>query len=170
MPADAGFAATLYAVAKALLLPPGALILLALAGALAARRFPRAGTPLCIGALALLYLVGTPLGASLLTLLLAPTEPVAPERVRAMQALVIPGGGLRAHAAEYGGETLAPLTLERVRYGATLARESGLPVLVAGGRPPGYRASEAALMREALEREFGVPVQWQEERSRNTRE
>jgi hypothetical protein len=34
---------------------------------------------------------------------------------------------------EYGGDTLGRLTLERVRYGARVAKKTGLPVLVAGG-------------------------------------
>ena len=48
-------------------------------------------------------------------------------------AIVILGGGVRRHAAEYGGDTLGQLTLERVRYGARVARLTGLPVLVSGG-------------------------------------
>ena len=61
------------------------------------------------------------------------------------------------------------LTLERVRYGARVARLTGLPVLVSGGSPWGGE-SEAKLMREALEREFAISVRWAEDRSRNTHE
>ena len=61
------------------------------------------------------------------------------------------------------------LTLERVRYGARVARLTGLPVLVTGGIVFGGEP-EATLMRAALEREFGVPVRWVEARSRNTHE
>ena len=50
------------------------------------------------------------------------------------KAVVILGGGVRRNAPEYGGDTLATLTLERVRYGARVARLTGLPVLVSGGR------------------------------------
>jgi uncharacterized SAM-binding protein YcdF (DUF218 family) len=82
---------------------------------------------------------------------------------------VIVGGGVRRHAAEYGGDTLGHLTLERVRYGARVARASGLPVLVTGGSVFGGEP-EAKLMQAALEREFDVPVRWAETRSRNTHE
>ena len=61
------------------------------------------------------------------------------------------------------------MTLERVRYGARVARTTGLPVLVSGGalgRGPG----EALLMRNALVQEFGVSVRWMETRSRDTHE
>lgn len=61
------------------------------------------------------------------------------------------------------------MTLERVRYGARVARLTGLPVLVTGGSPSGGE-SEAKLMQESLEREFGVEVRWAEDRSRNTHE
>jgi uncharacterized SAM-binding protein YcdF (DUF218 family) len=59
--------------------------------------------------------------------------------------------------------------LERVRYGARLARLTGLPVLVTGGSVYGGE-TEAKLMREVLELELGVPVQWAESRSRTTHE
>lgn len=161
---------TLYAAAKALLLPPGGLIVLGLCGLLVAQRWRRTGASMVLAALILLYALGTPFVASLLMLALGPSQPVDAQRLRTAQAIVIPGGGLRAHAAEYGGATLAPLTLERVRYGARLAREHGLPVLVTGGRAAALRASEAELMRDVLQLEFGVAVRWVEARSRNTRE
>ena len=83
---------------------------------------------------------------------------------------MIPGGGVRRNALEYGGDTLGRLTLERVRYGARLAKATGLPVLVTGGSVMGNTVPEAVLMKEALESEYGVKVRWVEDRSRNTRE
>jgi uncharacterized SAM-binding protein YcdF (DUF218 family) len=97
------------------------------------------------------------------------SPPLDVERAKTAKALVILGSGIRREAAEYGGDTLGSRTLERVRYGAKVARLTGLPVLVAGGSVYGG-ATEASLMRDALEREFGVPVQWQEARSRTTYE
>ena len=89
-------------------------------------------------------------------------------QARSAQAIVILGGGVRRNALEYGGDTVGRLTLDRVRYGALVARATGLPVLVTGGLRS--TRSEADVMRETLEREFGVPVRWTEDRSRNTRE
>jgi uncharacterized SAM-binding protein YcdF (DUF218 family) len=60
-------------------------------------------------------------------------------------------------------------TLDRMRYGARLARDSGLPLLVSGGAPSGGRP-EGELMREALERDFVIKVRWVEAASRNTAE
>ena len=56
----------------------------------------------------------------------------------------------------------------RRRYGARLAHETGLPVLVSGGLPRADLPAHAELMRDALERDFGVPVRWLESRSRDT--
>jgi len=57
-----------------------------------------------------------------------------------------------------------------VRYGAYLHRRTGKPLLVTGGHPKNTKLSEAEAMRRTLEQEFGVPVQWTEERSLNTRD
>jgi uncharacterized SAM-binding protein YcdF (DUF218 family) len=43
-------------------------------------------------------------------------------------------------------------------------------VLVSGGRSAPADPTEAAVMKAALEGEFGVPVRWLEDRSRNTHE
>src|SRR4030095_2499347 len=91
------------------------------------------------------------------------------DRARSAQAIVILGGGTRRDAPEYGGDTLGELTLERVRYGARVARLTGLPVLVTGGSVLGGE-TEAKLMRQSLEAEFSVGVRWAEDRSRNTHE
>jgi uncharacterized SAM-binding protein YcdF (DUF218 family) len=154
----------------ALVLPPTGPLLLAFAGALTVRRRPRlGGLLLWTGLLALLALSLGPV--SYLLLRLANDAPaVRIEDARTAQAVVILGGGLRRDAPEYGGDTLGRWTLERVRYGAKLARETGLPVLVAGGSVWGDSATEASVMRAALEKEFNVPVRWTEERSRNTHE
>jgi uncharacterized SAM-binding protein YcdF (DUF218 family) len=85
------------------------------------------------------------------------------------QAIVILGGGIRRDAAEYGGDTLGRLTLDRVRYGALVARKTKLPVLVTGGVVQGG-TPEAELMKQSLEEEFHVKVRWAEVKSRNTHE
>ena len=86
-------------------------------------------------------------------------------------AIVVLAGGRNANAPEYGGETVASASLVRLRYGARLQRETGLPLLVSGGRVYAVEpASEAALIKDVLENELKVPVRWLEERSRNTAE
>ncbi|TMH18102.1 MAG: YdcF family protein [Betaproteobacteria bacterium] len=140
------------AVFKALLLPPTGLILVALLGLSLYRRFPRTGRAMAWGSVLLLFVLSMPAvsGALLRGLETAPAFDIA--HAADARAIVIIGGGKRRHAAEYGGDTLGTLTLERVRYG------------VDGGE------TEAKLMQEALEREFGQQVQWLEARSRTTHE
>ena len=153
----------------ALVLPPTGPLLLAIAGAVALRRWPRLGRGLLWTGLGVLLALSLGPISGLLLWLANDSPAVRIEDARTAQAVVILGGGVR-RAPEYGGDTLGRLSLERVRYGAKLARETGLPVLVAGGTVLGDTATEASLMRAALEREFNVPVRWVEEKSRNTHE
>ena len=152
-----------------LVLPPVGPLLLAIAGAALLGRRPRAARMLLWGGLGLLAAFSTWLVADALLRLVDDAPPVTLEQARSAQAIVILGGGVRRNALEYGGETVGRLSLDRVRYGAFVARATGLPVLVSGGTVRSVR-SEADVMREALEREFGVPVRWLEDRSRNTHE
>jgi uncharacterized SAM-binding protein YcdF (DUF218 family) len=164
---DAAFA--LKALVKALVLPPAGPMLVALAGLLLSRRAPRTGRTLAWTGAVSLVLLCLPLVAGLLA---RPFDapPVDLAEAKRAQAIVILGGGTRRRAPEYGGDTMARLTAERVRYGARVARQTGLPVLVTGGSLPDVQTSEAAIMREVLESEYGVAVRWAEDRSRNTLE
>jgi uncharacterized SAM-binding protein YcdF (DUF218 family) len=84
-------------------------------------------------------------------------------------AIVILGGGINPESLEYGGPAPGSHTLERLRYGAWLARKLGKPILVTGGHPAGGEA-EGRVMRDTLERDFGLKVRWVEDQSNNTRE
>ena len=159
----------LKALFKALVLPPTGPLLLAVVGLWMIGRIPRAGRFVAWSGVLLLLALSTPTIAFLLLTLVGTSPALDVERARSAQAIVILGGGIRRHAAEYGGDTLGHLTLERVRYGAQVARVTGLPILVTGGSVFGGEA-EANLMRATLEREFGVPVRWVEAHSRNTHE
>lgn len=87
------------------------------------------------------------------------------------EAIVILGHGRYPEAKEYDDtDTLNTGGLARVRYGAKLHRETGLPILTAGGTPYREQVSEAAIMKMVLEQEFNIPVKWLEEKSSNTYE
>jgi uncharacterized SAM-binding protein YcdF (DUF218 family) len=151
----------------ALVLPPTGPLLLALLGLALLGRRPRLGRALAwLGVVGLLILSLPVVSHSLVRSLEPPALDL--QRTGDAQAIVILGGGVRRNAAEFGGDTLARLTLERVRYGALVARTTGLPVLVSGGSVYGGTA-EATLMKRALEQEFNVEVRWSEDRSRDTR-
>ncbi|TXG97946.1 MAG: YdcF family protein [Rhodocyclaceae bacterium] len=149
-----------------LLLPPAnGLALLGVAGLFRRRRW---AFGLAVLATVLLVLQSLPLVAdSLLRSLESRAGPVLEDPAGA-QAVVVLGSGLLLEAAEYGGDTASERTLVRTRYGATVARRFGLPVLVSGGRPVNATRSEAEVMAGILTKEFGVPVRWQENRSQDT--
>ena len=113
--------------------------------------------------------IGAPV-AALLIRFVDDSQPLDIARAASAQAVVILGGGIRHDAPEYGGDTLGRLTLERVRYGARVARQTRLPVMIVGGPGASAHETEAALMKAALENEYGVPVRWAEDRSQNTHE
>ena len=152
-----------------LILPPTGPLLLSIAGlTLVQINFrPRLGRALAwTGVLTLMLLAWPPVSA-LLTRAVAVGEALDMAKAEQAQAIVVLGGGLRRNALEYGGDTVGTLTLERVRYGAYIARRTRLPVLVTGGTV--FRGSpEAEVMRKVLENEFDVPVRWAEAGSRDT--
>lgn len=151
------------------LLPPLNLILLSALGAwlLRSRRRQRLGQALIWLSAAGLWLLSTPYLAARLLDTLKP--PAGPLQADAADAIVILGGGTSRGNLEFGGDTVSRLSLERLRYGAWLARATAKPVLVTGGAPAGG-VPEGQLMRAVLEREFGIPVRWVEERAANTLE
>ena len=152
-----------------LILPPLGPLLLVAAGLLLATRRPKLGRTLAALGLVAALALCTPVTVRLLLDGLETAPPLDPGRLAEADAIVILAGGTRGYAPEFGGETVNALSLERIRYGARLARHSGLPVMVSGGAPKGGRP-EGELMKVSLEEDFSVPVRWVESRSRDTRE
>jgi uncharacterized SAM-binding protein YcdF (DUF218 family) len=154
---------------SALILPPASFVLLGVAGLLLMRRLPRVGLTLTWLSLIGILTLSLPITSAHLMALAADTAPVDLGAARQAQAIVILGGG-RRFAPEYGGETVSEMTLERVRYGATLARELGLPILVTGGTVYGRGTPEGVLMARTLRTSFDMPARWVESQSRDTTE
>lgn len=150
------------------LLPPGLFLLLIATGLMMLRKKPRLGRWLIAGGLICLTLLSLPLVANRLQ---QRVEPAALQSIPADAAAIICLGGGKRYAAldQGGGETINNATLTRLRYTAQLARQSGLPVLVTGGKPLGG-ISEAELMAGVLRQEFNIPVRWVESNSVNTEE
>ena len=159
-------------VASIFVLPPFSLVLLCALGLLLRRRFPRLGPGLAAFSLLLLTALSTPVCAKLLARSLEDmAQPLLELRKDQAQAIVILGGGRMSNAPEYGQQDVPSLiTLGRMRYGARLQRETGLPLLVTGGSPGGAPQPEATLMAKVLREEFAVPVEWVEAASDNTAE
>ena len=87
-------------------------------------------------------------------------------------AIVVLGGGRDLLAPEYGSADLRPRSLERLRYGLWLQRETGVPVAFSGGVGWGAAtgAAEADIAERIAAREFGLALKWAENDSRDTRE
>lgn len=154
---------------SALLLPPLNGLLLILAGGLLWRRNARLSRWLVWSGLLLLWVLAMPVvGRDMLRTL--ESAPVSASELETAQAIVVLGSGRNRNAPEYGADTVSLETLARLRYAARLHRQTGLPLLVTGGKPDGGSLSEAETMRSVLTTEFGVPVRWMETESIDTRQ
>ena len=153
---------------SAFLLPPLSLLLIAALGLCLWRKHPFSARMLLTFSFAMLWLLSTPYIADGLLHRLE-GEPYATDtKIPLADAIVVLGGGTYFHAPEYGGDTVSKETLERLRFAAKLQRETGKPILVSGGNPLGNSLSEGQQMKQVLEREFNVPVRWEETESDNT--
>ena len=153
-----------------LLLPPIILLILAQFGlAYAKNNF---GVRIARVSLLLLLLMSMPVFPGLVARYWESYPPLVANDVSALlpQAIVVIGGGFQGSAGEFKRNVaIKSNTLLRLRYAAKLARENDLPVLVSGGKTLyGFDISEAELMAEVLENEFGIAVAWQETESYNT--
>jgi uncharacterized SAM-binding protein YcdF (DUF218 family) len=152
------------------LLPPLNFLIAALTGFLLLKRKPVLGRWILGISLLLLWIFSMHIvGGSLLGRIERGAHtPIG--QMKSAQAIVVLGGGLYFDTPEYGGDTVGGSTLERLRYAATIARKTNLPVLVTGGAGWAGGSPVAAHMKQVLEQEFSVPVKWRETASRNTRE
>lgn len=154
---------------EALITPPGIMLVLILLGFFFGRYSTRAGRNLILTGLFLFLLASLPV-SSYLAYKLLETDPPLSQLVlseTSAEAIVILGGG-RYEGYEYRKETVSLPALERLRYGAWLHKQTGLPILVTGGRVRGEKVSEAKLMAQTLSSAFSVRAKWIEENSKNT--
>lgn len=166
----------------ALMLPPVPFLLLILAGA--RLMLPRRGwgwslIVLSVAGLWLSTCMGT---ARLLEqFVLHPPPAMKAERIaqikadakgKAAMGIVVLGGGAEPFAPEYGMSSLNSHSLERLRYGLWLARETGVPAGFSGGI--GWAASpgtpEAEVAARVAAQDFNRPLRWTEDQSRDTRQ
>lgn len=152
-----------------LVLPPAGPLLIVLAGLWLLRVRPQLGRALAIGGALLLWLLATPAVADRLERLSERYPPLALAQQPQAEAVVILSASARTDAPEYGSDAPNQETLERIAYGAYVARATGLPVLVTGGALYEKRPIAAA-MAQFLERDFNTPVRWIEGRAHDTHE
>jgi len=121
------FLLRLKTVLKGLILPPAGPLLVAVCGLLLLKRRPLMARGLLIVGLGSLWLLSTPVVGDVLTGLAEHYPPLDWHLAADAQAIVIlGGGGQRAFAPEYAGPAAEPALLERLSYGAYVARKTGL--------------------------------------------
>jgi uncharacterized SAM-binding protein YcdF (DUF218 family) len=149
------------------LAPPTVLITLCVVGALIALRWRVAGLAVVLAASLTLFAVATPAVSSWL---LRRAEAGVPRQVdfNGAQAIVVLSGETHVGNGADIPDRLGGRTYERLALATDAYHQLHLPVAVTGGRASDQGTSEAALMKTALETEFGVPVTWTEDRSRTT--
>src|SRR5215831_12874724 len=110
---------------KIVVLPPAGLVALAILGCAMRGRWPQLGRMMVWGSLLLLYLLGTPFISTLLlrSLQWFPTLTTSQAGQAGANAIVILSRDANSEAPEYAGSIPGPLTLERLEYGARLARD-----------------------------------------------
>lgn len=158
---------------KGLLLPPFSHILV-LVFALAVRRYAkRFSNILLVLTLLSLWLLSCPIVAVFLAKSVEVNSPLNPQKLSTLQAdaIVVLSAGQRNYAPEFGQPVSGSEMLDRLRYGAYLQRETGLPMLLSGGQFPdiSYR-SLAETMRYDLVENFNGNATWLEKKSRTTAE
>jgi uncharacterized SAM-binding protein YcdF (DUF218 family) len=148
---------------KDLILPPAGPLLLALLGLLLLKTRPRLARICLIAGLASLWLLSTPIVSDAISGLAERYPPLELRQAATAQAIVIlGGGGQRALAPEYQGPAAEPFMLERLSYGAYLAKQTGLPILVTGF------SLEAHAMHDSLQRNFGAQTHWIDDQAYDT--
>ena len=166
----------------ALLLPPVPLLLMVLIGA--RLMLPRRGLGwfIILLGIALLWITSC-LGAAQIAsrLFLQPPPALSFDQIKALKAevqarrpiaIVVLGGGMEPYAPEYGVSNLRHGSLERLRYGIWLGRETGAPVAFSGGIGHAQidAMPEAQVAARIAAQDFGRPLKWIEDSSRDTRE
>lgn len=159
-------------IIKTLLLPPCSLLLLALSSGISLARGKQKSLYTLLTTLMIWYALSTPLISRALAKSWEtyPALSLSTLATSQAQAIVVLGGGINPFAPEYGEAAIASASsLERLHYSAKIAKITKLPILVTGGTPLEVdQPDEASIMAKTLIQDFGVPVRWQESKSRNT--
>lgn len=158
---------------KTMLLPPFTQILMLVLAFKLRHSAPRLSKTISLIAILSLWLLGSPVVATYLarTLEHDPALIVSELKDIKADAIVILSSSQNEFAPEFGEAVSDDQQLVRVRYGAFLQRNTGIPILLAGGSVHGdEKRSLAATMAFDLITGYGGKVEWLENRSRTTKE
>ena len=135
---------------------------------------PKLGKSVAVFSTALLWIISTPAFSVWLSHnLLTQYKPSTAHELKAqgVQAIIVLGGGVETGQPD-GIQQLKPTALDRLRHGIELSRQTGIPMLVTGGKGWGADAdseNEAAVLKRVAREAFQYQIQWTESDSRDTR-
>lgn len=157
---------------KQSILPPSVFYGLLVLAFLLRKRMPRTAVGIFFSSIIALVVLSMPISTHYLAHKVETVKAIHPQAWQNLaeqaDAIVIISGGREGLDPAWGEEPVGYLAAERVRYGARLAKASGLPILLSGGIPYEGALSEATIMASSLEKDFSVSAQWLEEKSRTT--
>ncbi len=159
-------------IIKQLAFPPSSLLILLLLSFVLRKRWPKVALTSFILGVAGLYIMSLPItveyAARALETEIPLTQAQWPSLNQQADAIVILGGGREVNDPAWQGDQPSLMAMQRLRYGARLAKATNLPVLVSGGLHFGQPPSEAQIMADSLAEDFGITARWLEGESRTT--
>lgn len=159
----------------AVVMPPASLLILIVLGSLLIKSNAKLARRIILSCVALLWLLSTNGFSVWLHNLVIPEFPPVSAQVlkeKSVQAVVVLGGGV-VTGLPGGDQQVSRTSLERIRLGAQLARQSGLPLVLSGGSGWGAKdasVSEAEVAEAVLHNAFGMRLNFKESISRDTQE
>lgn len=159
----------------ALAMPPASLLILMLLGAWLIKRTPKLAIRLVVLSAASFWILSTNSFSVWLHNKVIPEYSLVTASElndKSVQAIVVLGGGV-VTGLPGGDQQLSKSSLVRLRLGAQLARQSGLPLVFSGGSGWGAKeknVTEADVAQKVLSEAFGLDLKIKESTSRDTQE
>lgn len=159
----------------AVVMPPASLLILILAGSLLIKSNAKLARRIILSSVAVLWLVSTNVFSVWLHNQVVPEYPTVTAALlkeKSVHAVVVLGAGV-VTGLPGGDQQMSRTSLERLRLGAQLSRQSGLPLAFTGGSGWGAKdtgVSEAEVAEAVLLNAFGMRLNFKESSSRDTKE
>ena len=159
----------------AVVMPLGSLLALIILGSLLVKSNAKLARRIILSSATALWLLSTNVFSVWLHNAVVPEYPTVTAdllKAKSMQAVVVLGGGV-VTGLPGGDQQMSRTSLERLRLGAQLARQSGLPLAFSGGSGWGAKntsVSEAEVAEAVLLSAFGMRLNFKESSSRDTQE
>ena len=159
----------------ALALPPTSLLIFMLIGAFLIRSKPKLAKRIILFSVTTIWLLSTNAFSVWIHNQVIPEYPLVTLKdlkENSVQAIVVLGGGVVV-GLPGGDKQVSKTSLKRLRLGAQLARQSGLPLVFSGGSGWGAKdasVAEADVAEKVLQDAFGIKLNYKESSSRDTQE